>query len=211
MKDSKKPRVVAVTRCGWAAGDPVLVEYHDTEWGVPVHDDHRLFEFLVLEGAQAGLSWLTVLKKREAYRRAFDDFGPDRVARYDSRKVRALLADRGVIRNRSKIASSIQNAKGVVAIQKEFGTFDAYVWGFVAGRPIVNRWRDLAQIPARTRESDEMSKALKERGFTFVGSTICYAYMQAVGMVNDHLARCFRSDPGSTSRGRGARRGGEGS
>ena len=181
-------------RCEWAEGDPLIVEYHDTEWGIPEHDDRKLFEFLVLEGAQAGLSWLTVLKKREHYRKAFGNFDPKRVARYDSRKVRALLEDDGIIRNRLKIAAAIQNAKAVLAVQKEFGSFDAYIWRFVSGQPIKSRWRNLKEIPARTARSDMMSEALRERGFTFVGSTICYAYMQAVGIVNDHLIHCFRRD-----------------
>ena len=181
-------------RCEWAEGDPLIVEYHDTEWGIPEHDDRKLFEFLVLEGAQAGLSWLTVLKKRENYRKALGNFDPKRVARYDSRKVRALLEDDGIIRNRLKIAAAIQNAKAVLAVQKEFGSFDAYIWRFVRGQPIKNRWRNLKEIPARTAGSDMMSQALMERSFTFVGSTICYAYMQAVGIVNDHLIHCFRRD-----------------
>jgi DNA-3-methyladenine glycosylase I len=179
-------------RCEWASGDPTLVRYHDTEWGIPEHDDRRLFEFLVLEGAQAGLSWLTVLRKRERYRKAFDGFDPQRVARYDSRRVRALLADDGIIRNRLKVAAAINNAKATLTVQKEFGSFDAYVWRFVGGRPIKNRWRNLGQIPARTTTSDAMSRDLRTRGFTFVGSTICYAYMQAVGMVDDHVTSCFR-------------------
>ncbi len=179
-------------RCEWATADPLLATYHDTEWGTPEHDDRKLFEFLVLEGAQAGLSWLTVLKKRDAYRRAFDRFDPERVARYDSRKVRALLGDPGIIRNRLKIDAAISNAVAFLSIQKEFGTFDEYVWRFVGGKPKMNRWKALRQIPARTRESDAMSSALKERSFKFVGTTICYAYMQAVGMVNDHVVSCFR-------------------
>ncbi len=179
-------------RCEWAAGDSILIEYHDTEWGIPEHDDRRLFEFLVLEGAQAGLSWLTVLKKRENYRRAFDKFDPEKIARYDSTKLKALLANEGIIRNRLKIVAAVGNAKAVVALQEEFGSFDAYIWGFVHGRPIENRWRSVKQIPARTTESDTMSDALRKRGFKFVGTTICYAYMQAVGMVNDHVLSCFR-------------------
>ncbi len=161
-----------------------------------MHDDHTLFELLVLEGAQAGLSWLTVLKKRENYRRAFERFRPDRVAAFDSRKVRALLADSGIIRNRLKIAGAIQNAKAFLAVQKEFGSFDAYIWGFVGGQPKKNIRRNLSQLPARTSESDRMSQDLKKRGFKFVGSTICYAYMQAVGMVNDHVTHCYRHDAG---------------
>ncbi len=194
MKGSGRDSLHSERRCEWATDDPLVVEYHDKEWGIPEHNDRRLFEFLVLEGAQAGLSWLTVLKKRENYRKAFDKFDPERVARYDSRKVRALLADGGIIRNRLKIAAAIQNAGAFLAVQKEFGTFDAYVWRFVGGQPIRNRWRTLKQIPARTKESDEMSQTLKKRDFQFVGSTICYAFMQAVGMVNDHVMYCFRHD-----------------
>ncbi len=192
MKQSHKGAVSPVRRCAWAAGDPVIVDYHDAEWGIPEHDDRKLFEFLVLEGAQAGLSWLTVLKKRENYRRAFDNFDPEAVARYDSRKVRALLADDGIIRNELKIAAAIQDAKAFLAVQKEFGSFDAYIWQFVGGQPTKNRWRNLEQLPARTPESDRMSQALRKRHFKFVGSTICYAYMQAVGMVNDHVISCFQ-------------------
>jgi len=183
----------SVKRCGWALGDPVLLAYHDTEWGTPEHEDRKLFEFLVLEGAQAGLSWLTVLKKRENFRKAFDGFDPVRIAHYDSRKVHALLADAGIIRNRAKIAAAIENAKAFLAVQKEFGSFDAYVWRFAGHGPRPSRRRMLKQIPARTKDSDRMSEDLKSRGFKFVGSTICYAYMQAVGMVNDHLTDCFRN------------------
>ncbi len=183
-----------VKRCEWALSDPALLAYHDAEWGIPEHDDRKLFEFLVLEGAQAGLSWLTVLKKREAFRKAFDGFDPERVAKYNSKKVRTLLADAGIIRNRAKIAAAIENAKAFLIVQKEFGSFDAYIWRFAERGPKVSRRRTLKQIPARTKESDQMSEALKGRGFKFVGSTICYAYMQAVGMVNDHLTYCFRSD-----------------
>jgi len=190
------------SRCEWAKGEPILVKYHDEEWGIPRHDDSTLFEFLVLEGAQAGLSWLTILKKRANYQRAFDHFDPERVARYDSRKVNALLADEGIIRNRLKIEAAIQSANAVLAIQEEFGSLDAYVWQFVRGRPIRNRWKTLSQIPARTVESDAMSQALKARHFKFVGSTICYAYMQAVGMVDDHVTSCFRHDAARNERGR---------
>jgi DNA-3-methyladenine glycosylase I len=178
-------------RCQWAKGD-VYVAYHDTEWGVPLHDDRALFEFLILDGAQAGLSWITLLKKRDHYRRVFDNFDPDKVARYDSRKVRKLLADPGIVRNRLKIASAIRNARTFLEVREEFGSFDAYIWRFVGGKPIQNRWPSLKHIPARTPESDAMSKDLKQRGFNFVGSTICYAFMQAAGMVNDHTADCFR-------------------
>jgi len=183
-----------VQRCEWALSDPALLVYHDAEWGIPEHDDRKLFEFLVLEGAQAGLSWLTVLKKREAFRKAFDGFDPVRVAKYDSKKVRTLLADAGIIRNRAKIGAAIGNAKAFLIVQKEFGSFDAYVWRFADRGPKASRRRSFKQIPARTKKSDQMSEALKSRGFKFVGSTICYAYMQAVGMVNDHLTYCFRSN-----------------
>jgi DNA-3-methyladenine glycosylase I len=178
-------------RCEWAASD-LLARYHDTEWGVPVHNDRRLFEFLILEGAQAGLSWETVLKKRPAYRKAFDNFDPKKIARYTSGKVKRLLANPGIIRNRLKIKSAIQNARAYLAVQQEFGSFNRYIWQFVGGRPKRNVRRSLRQIPARTDESDTMCRELKKRGFTFVGSTICYAFMQAVGMVNDHTIGCFR-------------------
>jgi DNA-3-methyladenine glycosylase I len=179
-------------RCAWSGTDPLYVAYHDGEWGVPVHDDRVLFEFLVLEGAQAGLSWSTILRKRDAYRRAFDRFDPRKVARYDERKVAALLADAGIVRNRAKIASAIKNARAFLDVQAEFGSFAAYQWGFVGGRPIQNRRRSVGDVPARTAESDALSKDLKRRGFSFVGSTIVYAHMQAVGMVNDHVVECFR-------------------
>jgi DNA-3-methyladenine glycosylase I len=178
-------------RCGWANGE-LNIRYHDEEWGVPVHDDRTLFEFLLLEGAQAGLSWSTILNKRDNYRRAYDNFEPARVASYDSRKMKKLLADPGIVRNRLKVASSVDNAKAFLSVQEEFGTFDRYIWQFVGGKPRINRWKSLKQLPARTPESDEMSKDLKRRGFRFVGSTICYAFMQAVGMVNDHARDCFR-------------------
>lgn len=169
-----------------------MIEYHDREWGVPVHDDRVLFEFLILEGAQAGLSWEMILNKREHYRRAFEGFDPARIARYDRRKVRALLADPAIVRNRLKIASTITNAQAFLTLKEEFSSFDRYVWQFVGGKPIVNRPRGPRDVPARTLESDAMSKELKKRGFRFVGSTICYAFMQAVGMVNDHAIDCFR-------------------
>jgi len=178
-------------RCGWAKGER-YEQYHDTEWGVPLHDDQALFEFLVLEGAQAGLSWSTILNKRENYRKAFGGFDPRKVARYDERKVAALLENPGIVRNRLKVRAAVTNAKAFLAVQKEFGTFDAYIWSFVGGRPIQNRWRELKELPAKTKESDAMSKDLQKRGFAFVGSTICYAHMQATGMVNDHLVTCFR-------------------
>jgi DNA-3-methyladenine glycosylase I len=178
-------------RCPWARSE-ILVAYHDNEWGVPLHDDRALFEFLVLEGAQAGLSWETVLKKRENYRRAFDDFDAEKIARYDGRKIKKLLADPGIIRNRLKIAAAINNARAFLSVQKEFGTFDRFVWQFTGGTAKRNRFRAPKDIPARTAESDAMSRELKHRGFTFVGSTICYAHMQATGMVNDHLMGCYR-------------------
>jgi DNA-3-methyladenine glycosylase I len=177
-------------RCNWAKSD-LMIAYHDDEWGRPVHDDRRLFEFLILEGAQAGLSWETILKKRQAYREAFDGFDPAKVARYDARRVAKLLANEGIVRNRLKIASAVGNAKAFLKVQDEFGSFDAYLWPFVGGKPIVNRFELPKQIPAKTAESDALSKDLKRRGFNFVGSTICYAMMQAVGMVDDHLATCF--------------------
>lgn len=180
------------TRCSWAgATDPLMIAYHDGEWGVPSHDDRHFFEMLTLEGAQAGLNWRTILYKRDGYRRAFDNFDPRKVARYDARKVKSLLADPGIVRNRLKVGSTIDNARAFLAVQKEFGSFDAYIWTFVGGKPIVNSWQRLSQIPAKTRESDAMSKDLKKRGFRFVGSTICYAFMQATGLVNDHAVDCF--------------------
>ena len=181
-------------RCTWAR-NPLLIAYHDEEWGVPVHDDRRLFEFLVLEGAQAGLSWETILKKRENYRKAFDGFDPDAVARYNSRRVARLLADPGIVRNRLKIASAVLNAQAVLKVAEEFGSFDRYVWSFTGGQTVLNGWRSPGKVPARTAQSDAMSKDLQKRGFKFVGSTICYAFMQAVGMVNDHLVSCFRYPP----------------
>ncbi len=180
-------------RCEWARdGDLLMVEYHDREWGVPVHEDRTLFEFLILEGAQAGLSWSTVLKKRQRYRQVFDGFDPGVVARYGERKIARLLADAGIIRNRLKVHSAVRNARALLEVQREFGSFDAYVWRFVDGRPRVNRWQRLGDLPARTPESDALSSDLNKRGFNFVGSTICYAFMQAVGMVNDHTVDCFR-------------------
>ena len=177
-------------RCPWATTEPAIA-YHDEEWGVPVHDDRRLFEFLVLEGAQAGLSWITILKKRENYRKAFDGFRADKIARYGARDVKRLLADSGIVRNRLKIAATVENAKALLRLQHET-TLDAYLWSFVGGRPKQNRWRTLSQVPARTAESDAMSRDLLRRGFKFVGSTICYALMQATGIVNDHLMTCPR-------------------
>ncbi|GMX61168.1 DNA-3-methyladenine glycosylase I [Paenibacillus elgii] len=179
-------------RCGWCNEDPLYIDYHDKEWGVPVHDDRKLFEMLILEGAQAGLSWYTVLKKRDRYREAFDGFDPKAVAAYDDAKLDELLGDPGLIRNRLKMRAAVTNAKAFLAVQEEFGSFDRYIWQFVGGDTIRNRWQSLKDVPASTPESDAMSKALKKRGFTFVGSTICYAFMQATGMVMDHTADCFR-------------------
>ena len=180
------------TRCPWCLGDPLYIGYHDREWGVPLHDDRALFEFLVLEGAQAGLSWLTILKKRENYRRAYEGFDPEKVARFGPKKVAALLADAGIVRNRLKIAASITNARAFLAVQEEFGSFDAWLWDYLDGRPISSHWRKLRQLPARTKLSEHISRDLQRRGFRFVGPTIVYALMQATGMVNDHLVGCFR-------------------
>lgn len=180
-----------ISRCEWAVTD-LMARYHDREWGVPVHNDRRLFELLILEGAQAGLSWETVLKKRPAYRKAFDNFDARKIARYSHSRAKRLLANPGIIRNRLKIKAAIRNARAFLAVRGEFGTFDRYIWRFVDGKPIPNRWRSLREIPARTTESDAMSRDLKTRGFAFVGSTICYAFMQAAGLVNDHLVACFR-------------------
>ncbi len=179
-------------RCEWAGTDPLYVAYHDHEWGVPEHGECKLFEMLILEGAQAGLSWSTILKKRENYRRAFDNFDPQSVARYGDEKIAALLEDKGIVRNRLKVNAAVQNACAFLEVQDEFGSFDEYIWRFVGGKPIVNSWENLGQIPAQTGESEAMSKDLKGRGFRFVGPTICYAFMQAVGMVNDHIVDCFR-------------------
>jgi DNA-3-methyladenine glycosylase I len=179
-------------RCAWCLGNPLQTTYHDREWGVPVHDDRKLFEFLILEGAQAGLSWDTILRKRAAYRRAFAGFDPRRVARFDHRKRAALMKDPGIVRNRLKISAAVTNARAFLQVQREHGSFDRYIWQFVGGDPIRNRWRRHEQTPASSPESDAMSKDLRRRGFRFVGSTICYAFMQATGMVNDHLVTCFR-------------------
>jgi len=181
-----------ITRCAWAGTDPLYVAYHDQEWGVPVHEDRVLFEFLILEGAQAGLSWMTILKKRENFRAAFDQFDPQTVARYDERKEAELLANPGIIRNRLKIEAAIQNARALLNVNEEFGSFDAYIWRFVGGRPKVNAWKTMQEIPAQTEEARTLSKDLLQRGFKFVGPTICYAHMQATGMVNDHTVDCFR-------------------
>jgi DNA-3-methyladenine glycosylase I len=180
------------TRCEWATSHPLYIEYHDNEWGTPLHDDQKLFEFLVLEGAQAGLSWITILKKRENYRTAFDDFDPRKVARYNQRKIAKLLNDPGIVRNRMKIEAAIQNARAFLQVQDEFGSFDQYIWQFVDGKPIVNRWKTLSEIPAQTPLSETISRDLIKRGFRFVGPTIVYAHMQATGIVQDHVVSCFR-------------------
>ncbi len=187
-------------RCGWVGeSNPLMLEYHDREWGVPVHDDVKHFEFLILEGAQAGLNWSIILNRREGYRRAFSEFDPKKVARYTDKRIHKLLLDPGIIRNRQKIEAAVRNARAFLAVQEEFETFDAYAWRFVGGQPKVNRWRGMKQIPATSAESDAFSKGLKQRGFGFVGSTIIYAHMQAVGMVNDHLVHCFRYREVATS------------
>jgi len=187
-------------RCAWPGADPLMLAYHDEEWGTPLHDDRLLFEFLILEGAQAGLSWRTILNKRENYRRAFDRFDAHKIARYDARKKKLLLADPGIVRNRLKIDATIDNARAFLEAQNEFGSFDAFIWRFVEGKPIRNEFRSLKELPTRTKESDAMSKDLKKRGFRFVGSTICYAFMEATGMVNDHVVDCFRYRAVSKSR-----------
>jgi len=179
-------------RCAWAGSDPLYMTYHDREWGVPVHDDRLLFEFLILEGAQAGLSWITILRKREAYRCAFRGFEPEVVAAFDEKKIASLMDDAGIVRNRLKIRAAVTNARAFLEVQREFGSFDRYIWAFVGGKPDCNHWSSVKEVPARTEISDAMSRDLKKRGFTFVGSTICYAFMQAVGMVNDHTSDCFR-------------------
>ncbi|HET9300632.1 MAG TPA: DNA-3-methyladenine glycosylase I [Candidatus Polarisedimenticolaceae bacterium] len=179
-------------RCAWAGTDPRMIRYHDEEWGTPVHDDRRLFEFLILEGAQAGLSWSTILNKREAYRKAFREFDPAAVARFSPARIEKLMGDAGIVRNRLKIESAVSNARAALEVQREFGSLDAYLWQFVGGKPKVNRPKAMGDVPAKTAESDAMSKALSKRGFRFVGSTICYAFMQAVGMVDDHAVGCFR-------------------
>ncbi|UFS70363.1 DNA-3-methyladenine glycosylase I [Geomonas sp. RF6] len=181
-----------LVRCSWAGTDPLYVSYHDSEWGVPLHDDGRLFEFLILDGAQAGLSWITILRKREAYRRAFCGFDPATVAAFDEADAARLMADPGIVRNRLKIASAISNARAFLQIQEECGSFDRFIWGFVDGAPVVNRWSSVSEVPATSSVSDAMSRELKRRGFRFVGSTICYAFMQAAGLVNDHTLDCFR-------------------
>ena len=179
-------------RCGWSTRDPLYIEYHDKEWGTPLHDERMLFEFLVLEGMQAGLSWFTILKKRENFRKAFDNFEIEKVSRYKQNKIDKLMNNEGIIRNKLKINAAVENAKAFLRVQKEFGSFDKYIWQFTGGSTLQNSWKDLKKVPAKTKESDLMSKDLKKRGFKFVGSTICYAFMQAVGMVNDHTVNCFR-------------------
>lgn len=181
-------------RCSWCGNDPLYMAYHDTEWGVPVRDDRKLFEFLILEGAQAGLAWITVLRKREGYRKLFNDFDPHAVARYSDARLEKILTNPAVIRNRLKVYGARQNARAFLEVQSQFGTFSDYIWGFVDGRPLQNRWRSMSRIPATTNVSDQLSKDLKKRGFTFVGSTIMYAHMQATGMVNDHVVGCFRHE-----------------
>ncbi len=200
----RSPRLLSMTlaRCSWVNDDPLLIAYHDLEWGVPVHQDRLLFEFLVLEGAQAGLSWITILRKRDGYRRAYDGFDPKKVARYGARKIAALLSNPGIVRNRLKIEASIDNAQALLRVQQEFGSFDAFIWSFVGGKPKRNQWTQLRQVPARTAESDAMSEALRHRGFRFVGSTICYAFMQACGLVNDHTQGCFLAKRARRPRGR---------
>jgi DNA-3-methyladenine glycosylase I len=184
--------MAAIIRCDWGGDDPLMIKYHDEEWGTPVHDDRTLFEFLQLEGAQAGLSWITILRKRESYREAFDNFDAAAIAEYDDEKVAELLGNPGIIRNKLKVGSAMINARLYLEVQKEFGSFDAYLWGLVGGDTLTNSWESMSQIPATTDVSDAMSKALKQRGFKFIGSTICYAFMQATGMVNDHVLTCFR-------------------
>ena len=186
------PTEPSESRCAWCLSHPLYISYHDEEWGVQEHDDQRLFEKIVLDGAQAGLSWLTILKKREGYRRAFDGFDAAKIARYSDKKIARLLADPGIIRNRLKVNAAVTNARAYLQLREELGSFDQFLWQFVGGQTIQNRWKTLKQLPARTKESDALSKELQERGFKFVGSTICYAFMQAVGMVNDHLIGCFR-------------------
>jgi DNA-3-methyladenine glycosylase I len=181
-----------LSRCSWVSDDPLIVQYHDTEWGTPVHDERRLFEFMVLEGAQAGLNWMIILRRREGYRAAFADFDPARIARFDRRKVESLMRNDAIIRNRRKIEGAIQNARAYLALRESGTTLGNFMWNFVGGKPIVNRWRNISQVPASTPVSDAMSKAMKKAGFTFFGTTICYAHLQAVGMVNDHVVTCFR-------------------
>jgi DNA-3-methyladenine glycosylase I len=190
MNENSEP--VSLLRCEWTGSDPLMVAYHDEEWGVPLHDDQKLFEFLILEGMQAGLSWMTILRKRENFRAAFDDFDPVKVARYGQEKVEKLMGNAGIIRNRQKILAAIQNATAFLEVQEQFGSFDSYMWQFVGGKPLVNAWNRMGDIPPKTEQSETMSKDLKKRGFNFVGPTIVYAHMQATGMVNDHTTDCFR-------------------
>lgn len=191
---------MTIKRCDWVTNDPEYIKYHDTEWGVPVHDDLKLFEMLLLEGAQAGLSWLTILKRRETYRIAYDGFDPIKIVQWDNKKIEVLLNDPGIIRNKLKVASAITNAKAFLEVTNEYNHFDEYLWSFVGGEPVQNNWKNISQVPVTTPESDKMSKDLKKRGFKFIGATICYAFMQAVGMVNDHTTDCFRhSDQQSNS------------
>jgi len=196
---------MTVSRCEWCLGSDLMIAYHDEEWGVPLHDDRKLFEFMVLDAFQAGLSWSTILNKRENFRKAFGDFDPLTIARYSPRKVKRLLGDSSIVRNRMKILATVNNAAAFLEIQREFGSFDAFVWRFVGGKPKRNRWKTMRQIPAKTKESDAMSKELKNRGFKFVGSTICYAFMQAAGMVNDHVVGCFRYPEIRVEQGAGSR------
>ena len=186
------PTTKTTTRCWWAGDDPLYIAYHDEEWGVPVHDDRKLFEMLILEGAQAGLSWITILRRREGYRRAFDNFDPAKIARYTEKKKAALLQDEGIIRNRAKVDAAVQNARALLELQEKEGSLDAFLWPFVGGKPKQNRWKERGELPPETQESKAMSKELRRRGFTFVGPTICYAFMQATGLVNDHITGCFR-------------------
>jgi DNA-3-methyladenine glycosylase I len=181
-----------VTRCPWGTSDPIYIEYHDKEWGIPVHDDRKLFEMLILEGAQAGLSWITILKKRDNYRKAFDNFDANKIARYNKRKIEQLLKNEGIVRNKLKVNAAVINANAFLKIREEYGSFDKYIWQFAGGKPIINKRSSMKDIPAKTKESDAMSKDLLKRGFKFTGSTICYAFMQAVGMVNDHIIACWR-------------------
>lgn len=179
-------------RCSWASSNPLEIEYHDEEWGVPVHDDRLLFEMLILEGAQSGLSWAVILNKRQGYLKAFDNFDAKKISRYNEKKVEKLLQNQNIVRHKLKINATIENAKRFLEVQKEYGTFDSYIWSFVNGKPIQNKWKDTSEVPTSTKESDEMSKSLKKKGFKFIGSTTCYAYMQGIGMVNDHVTNCFR-------------------
>jgi DNA-3-methyladenine glycosylase I len=207
MARSPSPDPDARRRCAWAGTDPLNRAYHDREWGVPLHDDRRLFELLCLEGAQAGLAWITILRKRAGYRRAFDRFDPRKVAIYGAAKVRSLLADPGIVRNRLKVLGAVRNARALLALRAELGSFDRFVWAFVGGEARSNRWRSQKDVPARTAESDALSRALKQRGFTFVGSTICYAFMQSAGLVNDHVVDCYRHLEVAQRKARGGGRG----